>query len=153
MYIIIAILAGVTIVLNRVVNFNLAEKIGVFQGTFFHYLLGIISSFLFLIITNEKLLIGYENLANIPIWAYFGGALGVIIVALFTYITPRVSGFYITIFSFIGQLFVGVIIDYFTSGHFSLGKTLGGAMVVVGLIYNLRLDNVKNNEVIEEGIV
>ena len=34
-YILLAILAGISIVTSRVINFSLADKIGVFQGTFF----------------------------------------------------------------------------------------------------------------------
>jgi transporter family-2 protein len=50
------------------------------------------------------------------------------------------SAFYLTLFIFIGQLFVGIIIDYFTLKELSLGKIAGGLLVLFGLSYNLLLD-------------
>lgn len=36
-YIFISILAGVSIVVARIINCNLAKIIGIFQGTFYNY--------------------------------------------------------------------------------------------------------------------
>ncbi len=44
MYLAIAFLSGVTIVLSRVINYVLSDKIGIFQGTFFNYALGLLGS-------------------------------------------------------------------------------------------------------------
>ncbi len=45
-YFFISILAGVSIVVARIINSNLAEKIGIFQGTFFNYITGLLFSFI-----------------------------------------------------------------------------------------------------------
>ncbi|EPS51392.1 hypothetical protein CFSAN002368_13078 [Clostridium botulinum A1 str. CFSAN002368] len=39
LYLFIAVLAGASIVAGRIINSNLAEKIGIFQGTFLTMLL------------------------------------------------------------------------------------------------------------------
>ena len=43
LYITIAILAGVSIVVARIINANLAKEIGNWEGTFFKYITGLFS--------------------------------------------------------------------------------------------------------------
>ena len=45
-----------------------------------------------------------------------------------------------TLLIFIGQLFIGIIIDYFALNQLSIGKVIGGLLVLTGLTYNLLLD-------------
>lgn len=142
-YILLAILAGISIVTSRVINFSLADKIGVFQGTFFNYVVGLLFSIIFLVISNENIFIESVLFTLLPWWAYLGGLVGVGVVVLSTYLTPKVSTFYLTIFIFLGQLFTGVIIDYFILDEFSIGKIFGGILVLIGVVYNLVLDNKK----------
>lgn len=138
-YILISILAGVSVVVARVINSNLAEKIGIFQGTLFNYITGLISSSIFLLFSSETIHISKLN-SSIPWWVYSGGLVGVIVVVLSSYITPKISAFYLTLLMFIGQLFVGIVIDYFTLNKLSMGKLAGGLLVLAGLSYNLFID-------------
>ena len=140
LYAVLAILAGVSIVISRTFNSNLASKIGIFQGTFINYIVGLFFSFLFFFISRESLNISTASLHSIPIWAYLGGLTGVLVVTLSNFITPRISAFYLTLIIFIGQLFVGIIIDYFASNMLSPGKLIGGFLVLMGLAYNLIID-------------
>jgi transporter family-2 protein len=139
-YILIAIITGVIIVVTRIINYLLAKEIGNFQGTLVNYITGLLFSFIFLLLSGELSSIAYLDLKAVPFWAYLGGAAGVIAIVLSSYITPRMSAFYLTLFIFIGQLFVGIIIDYFTLKELSLGKIAGGLLVLFGLSYNLLLD-------------
>ncbi|MDR4326973.1 hypothetical protein CN568_06110 [Bacillus pseudomycoides] len=151
LYICIAILAGISIVVARIINANLAAKIGIFQGTFVNYITGLFFSFLFLLFSNESLHVSATTLHSIPFVVYLGGLVGVIVIVLSNYITPKISSFYLTLLIFVGQLFMGVIIDFFTSNDVSIGKIIGGFLVLLGLTYNLILDKtyepVKNSRV------
>lgn len=138
--IIVAIAAGVSIIISRNINFMLAEKKCLLTSTFFNYLTGISVSAIFLAISSESIKQSYGLVGTIPIWAYFGGLLGVMVVAACNLVAPKISAFYMTVIIFIGQLFTGIIIDYFTLGLISAGKIIGGLLVVVGLIYNLNID-------------
>lgn len=139
-YIIIAILSGVTIVSSRSVNYVLAEKIGMYQSTFFNYVLGLIGSFILLIISGETArLFGVESY-NAPWLVYTGGLVGVVSVTLSSFLSSKVSSFYLTLLIFIGQLFTGILIDYISSGFFSIYQLIGGFLVVIGLGYNMLLD-------------
>lgn len=140
LYIIMAFLAGVSLVLSRIINFNLAEKIGVLQGTFFNYIVGLSFSLVFLFIGGSKLSVTAALSGQIPWWALLGGFLGVMVVALSTCLAARVSVFHLTILIFAGQLLAGEVIDFLLKGQLSMGKSLGGLLVVAGLTYNLFLE-------------
>lgn len=140
LYILISILAGVSIVVARIINSNLAKIIGILQGTFINYIIGLLFSLIFLLLSSEFLRIPSIKFGSIPLWAYLGGLLGVLVVVLSSYITPKISAFYLTLLIFIGQLFSGIIIDYFTLNGLSIGKVIGGFLVLLGLTYNLIID-------------
>ncbi|WP_250455222.1 DMT family transporter [Clostridium tertium] len=137
LYILLAILSGVSVVLSRIINFKLAEEIGTFQGTFFNYLTGFITSLIFFFLTKD-----YINISelSIPFYAYLGGTIGILVVLMFNYITPKVSSFSLSILVFIGQLSIGIIIDYFSNNTISVGKILGGLLILLGLSYNIFID-------------
>lgn len=139
-YIIVSILAGITIVLNRIVNYKLAEKIGVFQSTLFNYIVGLVLAFGLVLIFENSLLPSGSTFSALPWWAYFGGMLGVIVVALSSFLTPKISSFYMTLFIFIAQLFAGGLIDFLIKHEISPGKMVGGLIVFLGLAYNLFID-------------
>lgn len=142
-YIIIAVLSGFTIVTSRSVNSILAEKIGMYQSTFFNYVLGLTGSLVLLFISGETLrLFSFESYD--ATWFYYtGGLVGVVSVTLSSYLTFRVSSFYLTLLIFIGQLFTGIMLDYIALGSISIYQVIGGVLVVIGLAYNLFIDNSK----------
>ncbi|RDY27847.1 DMT family transporter [Romboutsia weinsteinii] len=140
-YIIIAVLSGFTIVTSRSVNSILAEKIGMYQSTFFNYVLGLTGSLILLFISGETLrLFSFESYD--ATWFYYtGGLVGVVSVTLSSYLALRVSSFYLTLLIFIGQLFTGIVLDYIAIGSISIYQVIGGVLVVIGLAYNLFIDN------------
>ncbi|MDH4422023.1 DMT family transporter [Bacillus cereus] len=151
LYICIAILVGVSIVVARIINANLAKKIGNWEGTFFNYITGLFFSMIFLIFSSDSIYISSHTLQKIPFVVYLGGLVGVIVISLSNYITPKISAFYLTLLIFIGQLFMGTIIDFFMTNELSIGKIIGGILVLIGLTYNLFVDRpiktVKNSHV------
>jgi len=135
-----SIAAGTTIVLGRNINSSLANRIGLLEGTFFNYIVGLFFSLIFLLISNDYLKLSTNLLKSVPIWAFLGGFLGVIVVSISNLVTPKISAFYLTLILFVGQLFTGIIIDYFSQGLISVGKIIGGLLVFLGLYYNLTID-------------
>lgn len=144
LYSILSIIAGATVVLGRILNAKLAEKIGTVQATVINYVVGIFFSIIFLVLLNRGLSFTAPS-HSIPLWAYFGGVLGVAIIMISNYTTPRVPAFYLTLLVFLGQLAVGILIDWLVSKDFSPYKLVGSLFVVAGFTYNLLLDkkNVK----------
>lgn len=138
--VIISIAAGVTNVVSRNINSMLAERIGLFSGTFFNYATGLVFSGILLVLNGEFLKLSSVYLKSVPFLAYLGGLVGVIVVSLSSFIAPKISSFYMTLLMFLGQLFAGIAIDYFTLGIMSKGKIIGGLLVMAGLTVNLLID-------------
>lgn len=143
-YILISMLAGVIVVVSRVLNTRLSEKIGLIESSYFNYLTAALTSLILFIIIGEKL--SLSSLNGIPFYAYLGGFLGVIIVILNSVVTPKMPSFYVTLFVFIAQLFTGVAIDWMIEGALPLNKIIGGLFVVLGLGYNLYIDYLDNKK-------
>ena len=146
-YILFAILCGVTNVLSRSVNFVLSEKIGMYQSTLFNYIFGLSGSFLLLLISGETFKLFTSSSYSAPWFVYAGGLLGVIVVTMLSFLSSKVSSFYLTLLLFVGQLFTGIIIDALSTGKISFYQLVGGALVVLGLTYNLYIDSVNSKTV------
>lgn len=146
LYMFLSILGGASVVLGRMINAKLSEKIGTLQSTLINYIVGLSFTIIIFFITQDKFKMGLHAFSSIPFWAYLGGLMGVIIIMTSNYVTPRISAFYITLLVFIGQLFLGTVIDYFMLRQLSLTKAIGGILVLAGLSYNLWIDQrgVKN---------
>lgn len=146
-YILFAILCGVSNVLSRSVNFALSEKIGMYQSTLFNYIFGLSGSFLILLISGETFKLLTPSTYNGPWFIYAGGLLGVVIVTMLSFLSSKVSSFYLTLLLFVGQLFTGIIIDALSTGKISFYQVIGGVLVVLGLTYNLYIDKINSKTV------
>lgn len=149
-YIIIAFLAGAMVILSMIINSRLSKEIGIFQGVFVNYIVGLTCAILLFIACNSQGLFKIKNVFQAPLWAYFGGALGVIIVSISNIIIPKIPTIYSTLLIFMGQLFCGVMIDYFKVGVISKGKLIGGFIILIGMLYNFYIDKNKDLEHISE---
>ena len=90
-YVLFAILCGVTNVLSRSVNFVLSDKIGMYQSTFFNYIFGLVGSVLILLISGETFKLFSSSTYTAPWYIYAGGLLGVIVVTLLSFLSSKVS--------------------------------------------------------------
>lgn len=138
-FILISIASGAIVVISRILNTRLSEKVGLMESSFFNYFTGLLSAIILFIIFKDKL--NLDKFTAIPLWAYLGGLLGIAIVILSSVVTPKMSSLYITLIIFIGQLFTGIIIDCITIKTIPLAKIIGGLLVVLGLAYNLYVDS------------
>lgn len=138
-FIFLSILTGVIIVVSRILNTKLSEKIGLLESSYFNYLTGAVTSIILFLFVGESF--NLSSLKTVPFYGYLGGILGVSIVILNSVVTPKLSAFYVTLLIFIGQLFTGTVIDWIVSGHLPINKLIGGIIVVCGLSYNLIIDS------------
>ena len=140
LYIILAVLCGCVTILSMVVNSHLAKKVGVFQGTCINYTVGLLTTIVLIAVVKSSVNLSFSSFTKIPFWALLGGLLGVMVVASSNIIIPKISTIYTTLLIFIGQLFTGILIDYFIVGFVSKGKIIGGLLVLLGLMYNSNID-------------
>ena len=138
-FILISIASGAIVVISRILNTRLSEKVGLMESSFFNYFTGLLSALILFAIIKDKVTL--SQFYNIPFWAYLGGTLGIAVVILSSVVTPKMSTFYITLIIFIGQLFTGIIIDCITTKTIPFAKIIGGLLVVAGLAYNLHVDS------------
>lgn len=150
LYILIAILSGITNVISRSVNFVLSEKIGVYQSTFFNYVFGLLGSLILLVASGETFKLFATSSYSGSWIIYTGGLVGVVVVSLQVFLSSRVSSFYLTLLLFIGQLFTGIIIDCISTGNLSIYQIIGCILVIVGLGYNLYIDKRIKKETVSE---
>ena len=133
--------------ISRSVNYVLSNKIGMYQSTLFNYIFGLSGSFLLLLISGETFKLFTSSSYSAPWFVYAGGLLGVIVVTMLSFLSSKVSSFYLTLLLFVGQLFTGIIIDALSTGKISFYQLVGGALVVLGLTYNLYIDSVNSKTV------
>lgn len=145
LYIILAVLCGCITIISMIINSHLAIRIGVFKGTLINYIVGLTTTLLLMIIVKSSVNLSYSSFSKIPVWALLGGMIGVAVVASSNVILPKIPTIYTTLLIFIGQLFTGIIIDYFMVGFISKGKIIGGLLILLGLLYN---SNVEKKELI-----
>ncbi len=147
MYIIMAMLAGGTVVISRTANAALGKKEGIYYSTLYNYVVGLLFSVIVLAIVGEKAGAFTMPGSFMEAAMYFGGVIGVVSVTLLNYITPKIPAFYLTLFIFISQLFMGMLLDYIRFRELSFGKVTGGLLILAGLTYNLNLDRKNDNKI------
>lgn len=137
---ILAFLAGVFVILSLIINSELGKFVGIKESAFINYFVGFICILSFFILTNREF-----NLlqVNTPTVAYFGGAIGVLVVIITNIIIPKISAVYTTILLFAGQIFGGIIIDFLINNIFSIGKIIGSIIIFIGVFLNIYFDNKK----------
>lgn len=142
MYLIFAFITGALIVISMIINSKLAQHIGVVQGAFVNNTVASIVIFLVLIF-NGDILFNSKDILNCPLWAYLGGFLSIFVVSFSNIIIPKIPAIYSTLLLLIGQLFTGIIIDFYIESTASLGKIVGGLLIIAGLVYNIHIDKSK----------
>lgn len=141
--IIISLLAGSTLVISRVANAKLATKTNALTSTFYNYLIGLIVSFIALLLLGQgELPLAAPYIANKP-WIYLGGLLSVFVVFIAASAATKIPVFHLTLLIFVGQLFASLVIDTLITHHFSLKQLIGGLFVTFGFTLNLLLDTQK----------
>lgn len=152
MFIVLAFINGVFSFFNMILAAKVAKDVGMIKGIFYNFFWATVSSFIayFILEAKTNSLFSFKV---VPILYLIGGLIGIIINFIFNKAIPRVSSVYIVVIRFIGQLFLGIIIDYFYLNIFSLGKLLGLLFFGIGLTYNSYIDNkynMKNNSFIKK---
>lgn len=132
-HILCAMMAGVTIVLSRSVNSYLSQKVGAYQSTFFNYLTGFITSLIIMLGMGLELNIDFIVLYQQPV-LLIGGVIGVFNILILNLIVSKISPVKLTLITFVAQLTMGMILDYFIYHMFSMYKFIGCLVVILGLV-------------------
>lgn len=140
MYITLALVTGGTVILGIILNAKLAENIGLTGGTFINYVVGLVCSTILYILINRGFDLQLSDIRNIPLIYLIGGLLGVGAVMMNNVIIPKIPVFYTTILIFSGQIIAGILLDYFYLNQLAIGKVIGGVFILLGIVYNMKID-------------
>jgi transporter family-2 protein len=136
----LAIAAGVLVVVGMVLNARLARHMGTIQGTFVNFVTGSVSAFAL------AATIGFfrspgasgafaSSIGGSP-WVLAGGLLGVVVVVLQNRVIPKLPVFASTALLFVGQIGAGLALDFARTGSFDWRCFVGALLVCAGIIVN-----------------
>lgn len=145
MYILLSLLAGVSIVINMIIGGKLSQKEGMINGVYINYLVAAVSS-LILSAVMIRFTPDYSSLRGIPLPYFLGGFIGVLTTYLANLVVSKIPAVYIVLLRFIGQILTSAIIDYVYFEVLSPGKIIGGVLFTIGLIINVKLDEREKEE-------
>jgi bacterial/archaeal transporter family-2 protein len=129
--VLIALLGGAAVGMSRSINGRLAMDRGAFQASFFNHAIGFLLLSLYIVVFHR---VGLHLLGQTPAWAYVGGMIGAVFVALSSYIFPRLGAARSGLLIIGGQMITGLLIDYLRgSADFHLGQPAGVALILVGI--------------------
>ena len=137
-----ALFSGVTIVLARMLNARLAQTAGAPFSALMNYITGLLGSLAAFILTGAAVKAAFPVPGGSPAM-YLGGVLGLVSVYMLNKITHRLPATQMTLLIFVGQLFSGLLLDYFATNKFSPGTLIGGLLVLAGLALNIWGDRKK----------
>lgn len=132
--------SGVTLVLSRMINADLAKTTGAVNGAFINHLVGLPAGLAALLLLGRGEPSLSMCIAEIPWWAYLGGIVGVIVVILTNYAVPKISAFQATLLIFVGQILAGIIIDMLTGATQSRQLIFGAIIVTAGVLASAAVD-------------
>jgi transporter family-2 protein len=138
-YIFLAILAGMAIPTQAVVNSKLAASTGSpILAAFISFVIGSVALFGYILLTGIPL----SNLASskdAPLIAWIGGFLGAFFVSVMVTVVPRVGVALTFSLAIGGQMLITLLIDHFgwlgvAEKPINLMRVLGAALITVGVI-------------------
>jgi|SRR6185437_3390291 len=142
-YILLAIINGICIGISRSINGRLSINVGAFKASFWNHLVGFIFLTLLLVILgNFKV----DHIAGAPLYSYLGGFLGVLFVAINSYVLPKIGGIMTILLVISGQMITGVLVEYKSGAALStLLQFLGIAIIMLG-VYVAKLSSLRREK-------
>lgn len=139
-YIAIALVNGICISLSRSVNGRLSMERNAFYASLWNHLIG----FLFLTLVILVMSGGFSAFQfNAPWFAYVGGAIGALFVAINSYILPRTGSTQAAMLIISGQMISGVVIDQILHPGNTLWPRLAGVLVIIAGIWVSKVSAMK----------
>lgn len=149
MFYLLAFITGILVIITIILNGNLSNHIGYHQTTLINFISGILFAALLYLLFDWG---NTTTFKDIPIYLYFGGAFGVAIVILNSVVVTKISAVYTTVLVFVGQLFMGILIDYIRFNNLELGDIIGGIIIIGGVCFNLYCDQQSSNQETDENV-
>ncbi len=145
LYGVLAIMAGIIITASSTLNAQLGKGIGTYRAALFHNGVGALIATAIALATTGNLY-SISNLSGVPLYLFSGGIITLAVVVGTIKLVPRIPIIYTTLSVFVGQFFIGFIIDWWMGIKFSPGKIIGFCIVFIGLLINIYIEGQKKKE-------
>ena len=134
-----SIITGVSLVFQRVFNGKVSECTSVYAGSLLNYLTATPLTIIIFVLfgLNEPIITNFTLPTNI--FPYLGGVIGASTVLMSNICVSKVPSYSLSVLIFIGQVFTGVIIDSMLLGQITVANIIGGTIVSIGLIVDMKL--------------
>ena len=130
---IIALLGGAALGMNRAFLGRLGATLGAPAASVINHIGGAIFIFIILIASGRSL--DLDQMISAPSYAYVGGLVGALFVALVSWLIPKAGVMRTTILIISGQILLSTLIDFFNDKIRSiLLATIGLALILSGVI-------------------
>ncbi|MDH8677647.1 DMT family transporter [Fusibacter bizertensis] len=126
-----AISLGVLVTVVPIINGENTKQLGTFRVSLFHYFSAFIVGIMFYLVLNSSTPV--YQLGQVPWHYYLGGVLGLSVILLMNYYSSRITALHISILPFLGQMTMGLILDYFLFNQLNFKTIIGLVIVLTGL--------------------
>ena len=140
---VLAIVLGVLVTIVPILNGQNTLKFGSLKVSWFHFTSAFVVGLLALIMFGRQTNINV--LFSQPLWYYSGGILGTLVILSMNYYAVRITAFHIAILPFLGQMSMGLLLDYMIYDQFELKMLIGLLIVLFGLTLQLSSTAVLTN--------
>jgi transporter family-2 protein len=135
----LALIGGVSVVIQQVLNANLRSELNsaVWSG-FMSYVLGLLCMVLLAIVLREPIPAA-GVVARIPVWAWSGGLFGAIFIVLSILVAKQLGAATLIALLVTGQMIASIIIDHFgwlglTQRPIDLPRLIGSILLIGGVV-------------------
>ena len=130
-YIALALMAGGFVGMSRSINGRLGMDVGPLKSSYWNHLIGFLLLTVFVFLFERGSL---DLLGSTPSWAFTGGMIGAVFVAVSSYVFPRIGAARSALLIIGGQMIAGLAIDYLrgTAG-FHPGQPVGVGLILLGI--------------------
>lgn len=138
-YIIMALVAGVNIIISNSINAALGKRIGLLSNALVFYSIALFTSAAaFIFFSNGEPLRTGQTI-NVPYYIYIGTLIPIVTLFLNTYCMQKFSVVNFVLFTYISEIITAVFIDYFINGIIQLPKIIGTLFMIAGIYADNRI--------------
>lgn len=126
-----AITIGVLVTVVPIMNGANTQILGTLKVSFYHYVSAFLTGLVAWFLYDHSLTV--SGLSGVPIQYYFGGILGLSVILLMNHYAIRIKAIHVAILPFLGQMVMGLLLDYWLFQIFNVKMIIGLLIVLCGL--------------------
>ncbi|MGX8797447.1 DMT family transporter [Fusibacter sp. JL298sf-3] len=129
---ILAIITGFFVNVTPIMNGVSTKAIGTYRTSLFHFFSAVVTGVLAFLLLSPMSDLG--KISSISPVYLTGGFIGLFVVSLMNYYAPKLEALYVAVLPFLGQMTMGLVLDYFAFESFDIQKVFGMLIILVGIV-------------------